>query len=84
MDTHLQPGTTVLLSNAMKQLGNNVRRIRLNARMSQEALAHAALLHRTYVGAVERGERNASLLSILRLAKALGVAATELVVGVDI
>jgi len=46
--------------------------------MSQERLAERAGLHRTYIGAIERGERNVSLKNIARIAKALGVQAKDL------
>lgn len=51
----------------------NIRRIRLAKGISQEALADLAGLHRTYVGAVERGERNITLINANRIAEALGV-----------
>ncbi len=51
--------------------GNVLRSKRVQARLSQEALADLAGLHFTYVSSVERGERNISLENIARLAKAL-------------
>lgn len=53
--------------------------LRERANLSQEALAHICGLHRTYIGSVERGERNIGLLNIHVLAGALNVAASELV-----
>ncbi len=55
----------------------NIRRLRLAKGISQEALADLAGLHRTYVGAVERGERNITLISASRIAEALGVTLSD-------
>jgi len=46
--------------------------------ISQEKLAELAELHRTYIGQVERGEKNLTLLSMERIAKALGVEVRDL------
>lgn len=54
-------------------LASNIRRLRALRGLSQEALADLAGLHRTFVGSVERSERNISLDNISRLAKALTV-----------
>lgn len=58
--------------------GHRVREARVRRGWSQEALAEHAGLHRTYIGSVERGERNVSLRNIYALADALGVAPTDL------
>lgn len=50
-----------------------MRAIREGHGYSQERLAELAHLHRTYIGGIERGERNVSLVNIWRLANALGV-----------
>ena len=62
----------------MKAFGLRVRYFRKLLKLSQEELANKAELHRTYVGAVERGERNISLLNILRLADTLQVTVKDL------
>ena len=58
--------------------GRRLRELRLSQGLSQETLADRADLHRTYVGSVERGERNVSLKNIHALAAALGVPACML------
>lgn len=68
-------------SGPLAEFGLRVRSTRTAAGLSQEQLAHLAGLHRTYVGSVERGERNISLLNILTLATVLGVDAGSLVCG---
>jgi transcriptional regulator with XRE-family HTH domain len=59
-------------------MARNLRLIRARMGISQEGLADLAGLHRTYVGSVERGERNISIDNIERLANALGVTAVDL------
>jgi transcriptional regulator with XRE-family HTH domain len=61
-----------------KVFGESVRSRRIMLNLSQEALADACSLHRTYISSVERGERNVSLINIVAIAKALGVAAADL------
>ena len=57
----------------LRQFSNKVRRLREAKGWSQEELGRRARLHRTYIGSIERSERNVSLLNIERIAKALGI-----------
>jgi len=59
--------------------GKRLRELRLERNLSQEKLAELAELHRNYVGGVERGERNVSLVNIVKLARGLNVRTTKLV-----
>lgn len=61
------------MSDSKFSFGAHVRELRLKRGLSQEDLADAAALHRTYIGSVERGERNISLLNIVSIARALKV-----------
>jgi len=56
----------------LKDFGARVRQARLTLGWSQDELAFRSGLHRTYVGAVERGERNIALLNLRKLAAAFG------------
>ena len=59
------------------EFGARIRAIRQQKGLSQEALALACGLDRTYIGGVERGERNISLVNIYRIAAALGISPRE-------
>lgn len=61
-----------------KIVGQNLRAYRLQHGLSQEAFAEVLGVHRTYMGSVERGERNLTLRSVEGLAAAIGVEAIEL------
>jgi transcriptional regulator with XRE-family HTH domain len=61
-------------------VGNNIKKYRKNLNISQEELAEKAGLHRTYIGGIERGERNITLDSLQVIATALNVAPVELIV----
>lgn len=65
-------------SQIQKRFGARVRHLRKDKGFSQESLALACDLDRTYIGGVERGERNISLINIHKIARALKVPAKEL------
>lgn len=66
-------------SNPLRDLGERIRQRRTELDLSQEDLAERSNLHRNYIGGVERGERNISLINILKIAKALELDPSELV-----
>lgn len=66
-----------------KILASNIRAIRLDKGLSQEQLANVCELHRTYIGSVERSERNITLSTLVKFANALNVSAIELLTQKD-
>lgn len=65
----------------LKHLGRQLRTLREQSGKSQDTLANDSGLHRTYVGAVERGERNPTILTLSRYAAGLGLTVADLVDG---
>lgn len=63
----------------LKAIGRRIRTFRLKHGLSQEELALSAGLDRTYVGGVERGERNVSIINLQKLADALSISLSVLV-----
>jgi transcriptional regulator with XRE-family HTH domain len=57
----------------LKKFGQRVRDERLKQGLSQEALAEKAGVHRTYIGMIERAEKNITLTNVEKIAKALGL-----------
>ena len=64
-----------------KRIGRAIRSRRLAMDWSQEQLSFECGLHRTYIGAVERGEKNLTLKNLVRIAKSLEVKASEIMVA---
>lgn len=69
---------------ALVALGEAIRRVRQSKNISQEKLALLAEVDRSYVGRVERGDNNAAILTLSKLAKALDISLTELMQEADL
>ena len=67
----------------LRIFGENIRLLRIERGITQDKLAELAELHRTYIGAIERGDRNVSLKNIVAIANALGVKPNELLIFPD-
>ena len=65
-----------------KKFGARVRELRIAQGLSQEVLAQKAGLHRTYIGGIERGERNVSLINIEKIASALNLSIVDIIEGI--
>jgi transcriptional regulator with XRE-family HTH domain len=63
----------------LQQLGDRIRESRISRKLTQAQLGEASGLHRTFIGSVERGERNVAILSLRRIAGALRVPLSQLV-----
>lgn len=70
-------------NHGLNVLGANVRKRREEKDLTQEALAERANLDPTYISGIERGVRNPSVLSVVRIAKALGTTTSKLLTNVD-
>lgn len=68
---------------ALTAFGKSLRRERETRKLTQEKLAEKANLDPTYISGIERGVRNPSLLSIVRIAKALGTTTSDLSRGIE-
>lgn len=66
-------------SSALISLGQRIKLLRQARSISQEDLADAAGVHRTYIGMIERGEKNTTILTMLKLAEALNTTLYDLV-----
>jgi transcriptional regulator with XRE-family HTH domain len=66
------------MSDLPKLIGERIRNFRKEKGLSQEELAHIANLHTTYIGQLERGEKNATLESVEKVANALGISLENL------
>lgn len=71
------------MNNIKTLLGENIKKHRLDNSLSQEQLAEMCSLHRTYIGSVERGERNISLENIVLISRALGTTPSILLQGIS-
>jgi transcriptional regulator with XRE-family HTH domain len=74
MDSKYSVGDQTFLRN----IGKNIRSYREKNHISQEELANLAGIDRSYLGSVERGERNISAINIRKLARALSISVSQL------
>lgn len=72
-----------MTTNVRAVFGKRIRQLRQNKKLSQEKDAELCGLHVSYVGQIERGERNVALVNIVKLARGLGVKPGELFRGIS-
>ena len=71
------------MRNLLIQLGKRVHELRAAKKWSQEEFAHVSGLHRTYIGQIERGEKNISFGNLSKVSSVLGVTLSELLSGLE-
>lgn len=67
----------------IRRFGTRVRVLRREKGLSQEELADRANVHRTFIGMIERGEKNATLVTIVKISGGLEIPAAELLIGLE-
>ncbi len=78
VSTILVMGKAISHQHILKKFGDKLQRVRKSKGISQEELAAMLSMHRTYIGMVERGERNPTIRTFYRVTKALKVKSSEL------
>lgn len=68
----------------LKAIGGTIRELRKELGFSQEELAHRSSIDRSHMGKIERGERNVSVVNIIRISRALDCAPSELLLRAGI
>jgi len=70
------------MQSIQRRLGNRIRKLREKKGWTQEELAEISGLHRTYIGAVERGEKNLTLTTLCTVSRTLGTTIANLLRGI--
>ncbi len=70
------------MQEAQRKLGKKIADLRRKKGFSQEGFAHECRFHRSYMGAVERGEKNITIQMLVRIVKALKISLAELFKGI--
>jgi len=68
----------------LEKLGKEIKKLRKEAGYSQESFAREVKLHRTYIGAIERGEKNVTVKSLSKLTDCLGIGLSDLFEEIEI
>lgn len=71
-------GKAITHKHILKQFGHNLKITRQEKRISQEDLAGKLNMHRTYIGMIERGERNPTIRTLYKISKALGIKSSQI------
>lgn len=72
-------GKAITHKHVLEKFGANLAKVRKEHGVTQEELAARLAMHRTYIGLIERGERNPTVRTLYKIAKALKISASELI-----
>jgi transcriptional regulator with XRE-family HTH domain len=80
----ISSSATTEFDSYLKAIGRTIRELRKELGFSQEELAHRSSIDRSHMGKIERGERNVSVVNVIRISKALHCAPSELLLRAGI